>query len=76
MFVASFGPTPDARGERREANRHLHAEVHHHQGAGTLDWARVSQPMLGTPRGIGVVAVGPPSQCRQALVDFWLSRMP
>jgi len=39
-----------------------------------LDWARINQPMMGTPRGIAVVASAPHSSAARLLVDFWLSK--
>jgi len=38
-----------------------------------LDWARVSQPMLGTPRAIAVASKAPHPNAARLFVDYWLS---
>jgi iron(III) transport system substrate-binding protein len=39
-----------------------------------LDWARVSQPMLGTPRAIAVASKAPNPNAARLFVDYWLSK--
>ena len=39
-----------------------------------LDWARVSQPMMGTPRGMAITAGAPHPNAARLFVDYWLSR--
>jgi len=74
MFVASFGPTPTPveSGEKLIAISMPKYIIT--KAPAPLDWARVSQPMLGTPRGIGVVASAPHPNAARLFVDFWLSR--
>ena len=38
-----------------------------------LDWARVSQPLMGTPRAIGITSKAPHPAAARAFVDYWLS---
>ena len=39
-----------------------------------LDWARISQPMMGTPRAIGVALKAPHPNAARLFVDYWLSK--
>lgn len=39
-----------------------------------LDWARVSEPMLGTPRGIALAAGAPAPNAGKLFIDFWLGQ--
>ena len=38
-----------------------------------LDWARVSEPMLGTPRGIALAKGAPAPNAGKLFIDYWLS---
>lgn len=74
MFVASLGPTPApiASGEKPigiSMPKYIITNA-----PAPLDWARVSQPMLGTPRAIGVVSKAPHPNAARLFVDYWLSQ--
>ncbi len=74
MFVASFGPTPTPveSGEKLIAISMPKYIIT--KAPAPLDWARVSQPMMGTPRGIAVVASAPHPNAARLFVDYWLSK--
>src|SRR5512139_1974843 len=74
MFVASFGPTPTPveSGEKLIAISMPKYIIT--KAPAPLDWARVSQPMMGTPRGIAVAASAPHPSAARLFVDYWLSR--
>jgi iron(III) transport system substrate-binding protein len=74
MFVRSFGPTPAPveSGEKWIAISMPKYIIT--KAPAPLDWARVQQPLLGTPRGIGISATAPHPEAARLFVDFWLSR--
>lgn len=74
MFVASFGPTPAPveSGEKLIAISMPKYIVT--KAPAPLDWARVSQPMMGTPRAIAVTSKAPHPAAARAFVDYWLSQ--
>jgi len=74
MFVASFGPTPAPveSGEKLIAISMPKYIVT--KAPAPLDWAHVSQPMLGTPRAIAVTSKAPHPAAARAFVDYWLSQ--
>lgn len=74
MFVRSFGPTPAPveSGEKWIAISMPKYIIT--KAPAPLDWARVEQPLLGTPRGIGISATAPHPEAAKLFVDFWLSR--
>jgi len=39
-----------------------------------LDWARVKQPLLGTPRAMAITAAAPHPHAAKLFVDYWLSK--
>jgi iron(III) transport system substrate-binding protein len=74
MFVASLGPTPApiASGEKPigiSMPKYIITNA-----PAPLDWARVSQPMLGTPRAIAVASRAPNPNAARLFVDYWLSK--
>jgi iron(III) transport system substrate-binding protein len=74
MFVASLGPTPApiASGEKPigvSMPKYIITNA-----PAPLDWARVSQPMLGTPRAIAVASKAPHPSAARVFVDYWLSK--
>ncbi len=74
MFVASFGPTP-APIESGEMLIGISMPKYIITKApAPLDWARVSQPMMGTPRGMAIAAGAPRPNASRLFVDYWLSR--
>jgi iron(III) transport system substrate-binding protein len=74
MFVASFGPTPAPveSGEKLIAISMPKYIIT--KAPAPLDWARVSQPLLGTPRGISVASSAPHPNAARLFVDYWLSK--
>jgi iron(III) transport system substrate-binding protein len=38
-----------------------------------LDWARVEQPLLGSPRGIAVSKTAPHPNAAKLFMDYWLT---
>ncbi|OHE23742.1 MAG: ABC transporter substrate-binding protein, partial [Syntrophobacterales bacterium RBG_19FT_COMBO_59_10] len=73
MFVASFGPTP-APIESGEMLIGISMPKYIITKApAPLDWAKVSQPMMGTPRGMAITAGAPHSNAARLFVDYWLS---
>ena len=72
MFVASFGPTPApiANGEKPigiSMPKYIITNA-----PAPLDWARI-EPIMGSPRAIGISAKAPnPAGARQ-FMDYWLS---
>ncbi len=74
MFVASFGPTPAPveSGEKLIAISMPKYIIT--KAPAPLDWARVQQPLLGSPRGIAVTASASHPNAAKLFVDYWLSR--
>jgi len=74
MFVRSFGPTPAPveSGEKLIAISMPKYIIT--KAPAPLDWARVEQPLLGTPRGIAVTAAAQHPNAAKLFVDYWLSR--
>jgi iron(III) transport system substrate-binding protein len=74
MFVASFGPTPAPIETGEKLIGISMPKYIVTKAPAPLDWARVSQPMMGTPRGIGIAAKAPHPNAARLFVDYWLSR--
>jgi len=74
MFVASFGPTPAPveSGEKLIAISMPKYIIT--KAPAPLDWARVEQPLLGTPRGIGIASAAPHPNAAKVFMDYWLSK--
>jgi len=74
MFVRSFGPTPAPveSGEKLIAISMPKYIIT--KAPAPLDWARVQQPLLGTPRGIAVASSASHPNAARLFVDYWLSR--
>ncbi len=74
MFVASFGPTP---APIESGEKPLGISMPKYiitKAPAPLDWARLNQPLLGTPRGIAVAAKAPHPHAARLFMDFWLSQ--
>jgi iron(III) transport system substrate-binding protein len=74
MFVASFGPTPAPieSGEKQigiSMPKYIITKA-----PAPLDWARVKQPLLGTPRAMAITAAAPHPHAAKLFVDYWLSK--
>lgn len=73
MFVSSFGPTPAPveSGEKLIAISMPKYIIT--KAPAPLDWAKLEQPLLGSPRGIAVTAHAPHPNAARLFVDYWLS---
>ncbi len=72
MFVGSFGPTP---GPISSGEMHIGISMPKYivtLAPAPLDWARVSEPMFGTPRGIALAAGAPNPNAGKLFIDYWL----
>jgi iron(III) transport system substrate-binding protein len=74
MFVASFGPTPAPIESGEKLIGISMPKYIVTKAPAPLDWARVSQPMLGTPRGISIASSAPHPNAARLFMDYWLSR--
>jgi iron(III) transport system substrate-binding protein len=74
MFVASLGPTPAPveSGEKLIAISMPKYIIT--KAPAPLDWARLEQPMMGTPRAIAVTSKAPHPNAARVFVDYWLSK--
>ena len=73
MFVASLGPTPApiASGEKPiglSMPKYIVTNA-----PAPLDWARLQDPLMGTPRAIAISAKAPNPTAARVFVDYWLS---
>ncbi len=73
LFVKSFGPTPGPieTGERPIGISMPKYIITH--APAPLDWARLEQPLLGTPRGIALSSVAAHPNAAKLFIDYWLS---
>jgi iron(III) transport system substrate-binding protein len=72
MFVASFGPTPApiASGEKPigiSMPKYIITNA-----PAPLDWARI-EPIMGSPRAMGISAKAPHPIAARKFVDYWLT---
>jgi iron(III) transport system substrate-binding protein len=74
MFVASFGPTPAPIESGEKLIGISMPKYIVTKAPAPLDWARVSQPMLGTPRGISIASSAPHPNAARLFMDYWLSK--
>ena len=74
MFVASFGPTPAPIESGEKLIGISMPKYIITKAPAPLDWARVSQPMMGTPRGMAITAGAPHPNASRLFVDYWLSQ--
>jgi iron(III) transport system substrate-binding protein len=73
MLVASFGPTPApiANGEKSigiSMPKYIITNA-----PAPLDWARI-EPLMGSPRAIGISAKAPHLGAAKKFIDYWLSK--
>ncbi len=73
MFVASFGPTPTPIESGEKLIGISMPKYIITKAPAPLDWARVSQPMMGTPRGMAIATGAPHPNAARLFVDYWLS---
>lgn len=74
MFVASFGPTPAPIESGEKLIGISMPKYIVTKSPAPLDWARVSQPMMGSPRAIAITSKAPHPAAARAFVDYWLSK--
>jgi iron(III) transport system substrate-binding protein len=74
MFVASFGPTPAPIESGEKLIGISMPKYIITKAPAPLDWAKVSQPMLGTPRGMAITAGAPHPNASRLFMDYWLSK--
>jgi len=74
MFVASFGPTPAPIESGEKLIGISMPKYIVTKAPAPLDWAHVSQPMMGTPRGIAIAAKAPHPNAARLFMDYWLSK--
>ncbi|HXG52836.1 MAG TPA: extracellular solute-binding protein [candidate division Zixibacteria bacterium] len=74
MFVASLGPTPAPIESGEKLIGISMPKYIVTKAPAPLDWARVAQPMLGTPRAIAVTSKPPHPNAARLFVDYWLSQ--
>lgn len=74
MFVSSFGPTPAPIESGEKLIGISMPKYIVTKAPAPLDWARLSQPLMGTPRAIAVTSKAPHPAAARAFMDYWLSR--
>jgi iron(III) transport system substrate-binding protein len=74
MFVSSFGPTPAPIESGEKLIGISMPKYIVTKAPAPLDWARISQPLMGTPRAIAVTSKAPHPAAARAFVDYWLSK--
>lgn len=74
MFVASFGPTPAPVESGEKAIAISMPKYIITKAPAPLDWSRLEQPLLGTPRAIAVTSKAPHPNAARVFVDYWLSK--
>ena len=74
MFVSSFGPTPAPIESGEKLIGISMPKYILTKAPAPLDWARVEQPLLGTPRGMGITQKAPHPNAARLFFDYWLSR--
>ena len=75
MFVASFGPTPAPIESGEKSIGISMPKYIVTKAPGPLDWARVDgQPLMGTPRAMGISTKAPHPEAAKKFMDYWLSK--
>ncbi|MEW5773327.1 MAG: extracellular solute-binding protein [Thermodesulfobacteriota bacterium] len=74
MFVASFGPTPAPIESGEKLIGISMPKYIITKAPAPLDWARVEQPLLGTPRAMALVAKAKHPNAAKLFMDWWLSQ--
>ncbi len=74
MFVASFGPTPAPIESGEKLIGISMPKYIITKAPAPLDWARVEQPLLGTPRAMALVNKAQHPNAAKAFMDWWLSK--
>jgi iron(III) transport system substrate-binding protein len=74
MFVASFGPTPAPIESGEKLIGISMPKYIITKAPAPLDWAQVSQPMMGTPRGMALTQGAPHPNAAKLFFNYWLSK--
>lgn len=72
MLVASFGPTPAPLASGEKAIGISMPKYIVTNAPAPLDWARI-EPLMGSPRAMGISAKAPHPAGARAFIDYWLS---
>lgn len=74
MFVASFGPTPAPIESGEKLIGISMPKYIVTKAPAPLDWARLeNQPLMGTPRAMGISTKAPHPEAAKKFMDYWLS---
>ena len=73
MFVKSFGPTPAPIESGEKAIGISMPKYIITKAPAPLDWARLEQPLMGTPRGIAIAANAKHPNAAKLFMDYFLS---
>jgi len=74
MLVKSFGPTPAPVESGEKAIAISMPKYIITKAPAPLDWARLEQPLMGTPRGISVTSGAKHPYAAKLFIDYWLSK--
>jgi iron(III) transport system substrate-binding protein len=74
MLVKSFGPTPAPVESGEKSIAISMPKYIITKAPAPLDWARVEQPLLGTPRGMAITSSAKNPNAAMLFVDYWLSK--
>ena len=74
MLVKSFGPTP---APVESGEKHIAISMPKYiitKAPAPLDWARVEQPLMGTPRGMAISSSAKNPNAGKLFMDYWLTK--
>jgi iron(III) transport system substrate-binding protein len=74
MLVKSFGPTP---APVESGEKYIAISMPKYiitKAPAPLDWARVEQPLMGTPRGMAISSSAKNPNAAKLFMDFWLTQ--
>ena len=74
MLVKSFGPTP---APVESGEKHIAISMPKYiitKAPAPLDWARLEQPLMGTPRGMAISSSAKNPNAAKLFMDFWLTK--
>jgi iron(III) transport system substrate-binding protein len=74
MLVKSFGPTPAPVESGEKSIAISMPKYIITKAPAPLDWARVEQPLLGTPRGMAITSSAKNPNAAKLFMDYWLSK--
>jgi iron(III) transport system substrate-binding protein len=74
MLVKSFGPTP---APVESGEKHIAISMPKYiitKAPAPLDWSRLEQPLMGTPRGMAISSTAKNPNAAKLFMDFWLTK--